>query len=67
MVTAVAPHPALPEELLRATVARHGVRVLPPVAAGPQAPPALLEELALHDPPVRRALRAIAAHPRGRR
>ncbi|MER6780879.1 MULTISPECIES: hypothetical protein [unclassified Streptomyces] len=63
VVNAVAPHPGLPDALLRAMVARHGVRVLARVAANPDAPPALLEELARHDPPVRRAFRAIAVHP----
>ncbi|MFI6144014.1 hypothetical protein [Streptomyces sp. NPDC051109] len=52
------------EELLRAMVARHGVHVLARVAANPDAPPALLEDLARHDPPARRAYREIAGHPR---
>ncbi|MFI5866196.1 hypothetical protein [Streptomyces sp. NPDC051546] len=63
VVTCVAAHPGLSEDRLRAMVARHGVQVLAQVAANPDAPPALLAELARHDPPVRRALRAIAAHP----
>ncbi|MEU9858230.1 hypothetical protein [Streptomyces sp. NPDC047974] len=33
------------------------------VAANPDTPAALLEELARHEPPVRRALREIARHP----
>ncbi|MER7465851.1 hypothetical protein [Streptomyces sp. NPDC097981] len=60
---AVAPHPGLSGEQLRAMVARHGVRVLARVAANPDAPPALLEDLARHDPPVRRVFREIAGHP----
>ncbi|MFF3862729.1 hypothetical protein [Streptomyces sp. NPDC002209] len=63
VVKAVAPHPGLSEEQLRAMVGLHGVRVLARVAANPGAPPALLEELARHDPPVRRAFREIAGHP----
>lgn len=63
VVACVAPHPGLSEVRLRAMVARHGVRVLARVAANPDASPALLTELARHEPPVRRALREIAAHP----
>lgn len=59
----VAPHPGLSEDRLRAMVARGGVQVLAGVAANPNAPGALLVELARHDPPVREALRAIAGHP----
>ncbi|WP_327281902.1 hypothetical protein [Streptomyces sp. NBC_01205] len=62
VVRSVAPHPGLSEERLRAMVARHGALVLARVAANPDAPPDLLEELARHDPPVRRALREIAGH-----
>ncbi|MFJ2821130.1 hypothetical protein ACIO7M_08465 [Streptomyces toxytricini] len=60
---AAAPHPGLSGEQLRAMVARHGVQVCARVAANPGAPADLLEELARRDPPVRRALRAIAVHP----
>ncbi|MET9466471.1 hypothetical protein ABZY44_17030 [Streptomyces sp. NPDC006544] len=60
---AVASHPGLSEERLRAMVARYGVQVLAQVAANPDTPPALLEDLARHDPPVRRAFREVAAHP----
>ncbi|MEU6865164.1 hypothetical protein ABZ924_18075 [Streptomyces sp. NPDC046876] len=63
VVKAVAPHPGLSEEQLRAMVALHGVQVLARVAANPDAPAGLLEELARHDPPVRRALRKVAVHP----
>lgn len=63
VVKSVAAHPGLSEDRLRAMVARHGVRVLARVAANPDAPPGLLADLARHDPPVRRALRDIAAHP----
>ncbi|MHC6629707.1 hypothetical protein ACYTFC_27070 [Streptomyces globosus] len=60
---AAAPHPGLSAEQLRTMVARHGVQVCARVAANPRAPADLLEELARLDPPVRRALRAIALHP----
>ncbi|MCX5077076.1 hypothetical protein OHA84_05090 [Streptomyces sp. NBC_00513] len=63
VLRAVAPHPGLTEELLRAMVATHGVGVHARVAANPGAPGALLEELARQEPPVRRALREIAGHP----
>ncbi|MFE6870087.1 hypothetical protein ACFVFS_26460 [Kitasatospora sp. NPDC057692] len=64
VLKAIAPHPGLSEPLLRAMVARHGVRVAARVATNPDASPALLADLALHRPPVQKALRAIAAHPR---
>ncbi|MFG2874476.1 hypothetical protein ACGFYU_05585 [Streptomyces sp. NPDC048337] len=63
VVSAVAPHPGLAEERLRSMVAAHGGRVVARVAANPDAPGALLEELARREPPVRKVLRAIAAHP----
>lgn len=44
-------------------VATHGVGMHTRVAANPGASGALLEELAHHQPPVRRALREIAGHP----
>ncbi|WSZ38835.1 hypothetical protein OG239_08530 [Streptomyces sp. NBC_00868] len=43
-------------------VTRHGVRVAAHVAANPDAPGALLAELARHEP-VRKTLRRIAVHP----
>ncbi|MGW6710310.1 hypothetical protein ACWGDE_36215 [Streptomyces sp. NPDC054956] len=64
VANAVAPHPGLPEDRLRAMVARHGVQVHAQVAANPGTPSGLLEEMARHDPPALRALRAIAVHPR---
>lgn len=64
VVKAVAAHPGLDEGQLRAAVARHGAQVAAAVAANPDATPALLEELARRRPPARRALRAIAGHPR---
>ncbi|MFB7469823.1 hypothetical protein [Kitasatospora sp. NPDC056184] len=64
VLKAIAPHPGLSESLLRAMVARHGVRVAARVATNPDASPALLADLARHRPPVQKALRAIAAHPR---
>jgi hypothetical protein len=60
----IAPHPGLSEARLRAMVDRHGVRVVAAVAANPDAPPALLADLARHRPPVRKALLEIARHPR---
>ncbi|WP_239516532.1 MULTISPECIES: DUF2336 domain-containing protein [unclassified Streptomyces] len=63
VANAVAPHPGLSEDRLRAMVARHGVQVHAQVAANPEAPSGLLEELARHDPPALRAWRAIAVHP----
>ncbi|MFE1413146.1 hypothetical protein ACFW6F_20400 [Streptomyces sp. NPDC058746] len=63
VVKAIAPHPGLSEGQLRGMLARHGVPVHARVAANPDAPGALLAELARHEPPVRRALRAIAGHP----
>ncbi|MGI5396935.1 hypothetical protein [Streptomyces sp. CA-251251] len=58
----VAPHPGLPEGMLRAMLERHGAQVAARVAANPDATPALLETLARQKPSVRKALRAIAAH-----
>ncbi|WP_455770998.1 hypothetical protein [Streptomyces erythrochromogenes] len=60
---AVAPHPGLSPERLRAMVALHGQQVLARVAANPEAPGDLLAEVARHDPPAQRALREIASHP----
>ncbi|WP_406076262.1 hypothetical protein [Streptomyces virginiae] len=60
---AVAPHPGLSEELLRAMVARHGVQVLAAVAANPDASGPLLEYLTQHRPGVRRVLKEVAEHP----
>ncbi|MET9934589.1 MULTISPECIES: hypothetical protein [unclassified Streptomyces] len=62
VLTSVASHPGLSEARLRSLVDRHGVRVVAEVAANPDAPPALLEDLSRHEPPVRKALRAIARH-----
>ncbi|MER5716277.1 hypothetical protein [Streptomyces sp. NPDC002132] len=64
VVKSVAPHPGLSEERLRAMVDRHGVHVVTPAALNPDASAALLERLARHRPPVRKALREIARHPR---
>jgi hypothetical protein len=44
-------------------VDRHGAQVLAGAAANPDATPALLEHMARHIPPVRKALREIARHP----
>ncbi|MDT0567310.1 hypothetical protein RM704_07515 [Streptomyces sp. DSM 3412] len=64
VVTAVAAHPGLSEARLHAMVDRHGVQVLTGAAANPDATPAFLERVARHRPPVRKALREIARHPR---
>lgn len=58
----LAPHPGLSETQLRAMVVRHGVQAIAKVATNPDAPPALLADLATHTPPVRKALREIARH-----
>jgi hypothetical protein len=63
VVKSVAPHPGLTEAQLAAMVERHGTSVAARVAANPAAAPALLERLALHRPPARKALREIATHP----
>ncbi|MFF9477047.1 hypothetical protein ACF1E9_31105 [Streptomyces roseolus] len=63
VAAAVAPHPGLCAARLRAMFVRHGRRVATGVAANPDAPGPLVEELARHEPPVRRALREIARHP----
>lgn len=63
VVKAIAPHPGLSEALLRAAVTRHGVRVLAAVAANPDASGALLEDLARHQPPVRKVVKEVARHP----
>jgi hypothetical protein len=63
VLASLAPHPGLSAARLRAMTDRHGGRVLAKVAANPDAPQALLRDLARHQPPVRRALREIARHP----
>ena len=62
VVKSIAPHPGLSEAQLRAMVDRHGVRVVAKVAANPDASPALLEDLARHEPPVQKAFREVARH-----
>ncbi|MFC0598005.1 hypothetical protein [Streptomyces palmae] len=64
VVKALAPHPGLTEAQLRAMVERHGAHVLAKVAANPDAPPALLEDLVRHQPAAQKAFREIARHPR---
>ncbi|MEW2115352.1 hypothetical protein AB0945_09200 [Streptomyces sp. NPDC005474] len=64
VLKSIAPHPGLSEAQLRAMVDRHGVRVLAKVATNPDAPGALLEDLTRHRPPVQKAFREIARHPR---
>jgi len=63
VAAAAAPHPGLSEARLRAVLARHGTMAAAAVAANPDTPPALLEELTRQQPPARKALRAIARHP----
>lgn len=60
VLKSIARHPGLSDAQLRAMVDRHGVRVAAKVAANPEASPALLEDLALHQPPVGKALREVA-------
>ncbi|MFF8729332.1 hypothetical protein ACF073_22945 [Streptomyces sp. NPDC015171] len=60
----VAGHPGLSEARLRTMIDRHGVSVLAQVAANPDAPPALLEDLTRHEPPVHKVFREVARHPR---
>ncbi|MEE1767540.1 MULTISPECIES: hypothetical protein [unclassified Streptomyces] len=62
VVKSIARHPGLSETQLRSMVERHGVRVVARVAANPETPPALLDALTRHLPPVRKALREIARH-----
>lgn len=64
VVAAVAAHPGLTEARLHAMVDRHSVQVLTGTAANPDATPAVLERVARHRPPGRKALREIARHPR---
>ncbi|SES48813.1 hypothetical protein [Actinokineospora terrae] len=59
----IAPHPGLSEAQLRAMIDRHGTQVLGAVVRNPTASSALLEDVARHQPPSRKALRAIAEHP----
>ena len=63
VVKSIAPHPGLSDAQLRAMLARHGVRVLAKVATNPDATPALLQDLAQHQPPAQKAFREIARHP----
>ncbi|OKJ91834.1 hypothetical protein [Streptomyces sp. CB02400] len=62
VVASVAPHPGLSEARLRAMADRHGGRVVTGVAANPDTPAELLEDLARPQRAVRRALRDIARH-----
>ncbi|MFD4372870.1 hypothetical protein [Streptomyces sp. NPDC058486] len=62
VVAAVAPHPGLSEDMLRAMLGRHGVQVLAGVAANPDATPAVLEEVVRHEPGARKALYEVARH-----
>ncbi|MGW3648988.1 hypothetical protein [Streptomyces sp. NPDC000878] len=64
VLKSIAPHPGLSEAQLRAMVDRHGVRVLAKVATNPDASGELLEDLTRHRPPVQKAFREIARHPR---
>nr|WSX77925.1 hypothetical protein OH826_31235 [Streptomyces sp. NBC_00899] len=64
VVAAVASHPGLPEAQLRAMADRYGAHVVAGVAGNPDATASLLDDLARHEPPVRKALREIARHPR---
>ncbi|GAA1154057.1 hypothetical protein F4556_001485 [Kitasatospora gansuensis] len=63
VVASVAAHPGLSEAQLRAMLDRHGDRVAAMLAANPDAPSALLTDLAHRNPPALKALRAISRHP----
>ncbi|WP_330300351.1 hypothetical protein [Streptomyces sp. NBC_00503] len=63
VVKSIAQHPGLSEAQLRSMVERHGAQVAAKVAANPETPAALLEDLTGHVPPVRKGLREIARHP----
>ncbi|MFJ5265729.1 hypothetical protein ACIQAC_35245 [Streptomyces sp. NPDC088387] len=62
VVKSVAGHPGLSGVQLRSMVERHGTQVAAKVAANPQTPPGLLEDLAARIPPVGKALREVARH-----
>ncbi|MEU4131629.1 hypothetical protein [Streptomyces wuyuanensis] len=62
VLKSIAGHPGLSGDRLRAMVERHRVRVVARVAANPDAPPALLEDLTRQEPPVRKVLREVARH-----
>ncbi|MFJ5549015.1 hypothetical protein [Streptomyces sp. NPDC093225] len=57
-------HPGLSEAQLRAALDRHGVQVAARIAGNPETPPELLEALAAYAPPVNKARREVARHPR---
>lgn len=61
VVKAVAPHPGLGEDLMREMVSRHGIRVIAKIAANPDAPPAILLDLARQAPPAQKVFREVAA------
>lgn len=63
VLASVATNPALTDHQLRRLVAHHEPRVAARVAANPACPAELLTQLARQTPPVRKALRRIAAHP----
>jgi hypothetical protein len=63
VVKSIAPHPGFSEAQLRAMDEQYGIPVRPKLAANPDAPPELLEELAQRPPPTGKTLRAIAANP----
>ncbi|EFL29352.1 leucine rich repeat variant (3 repeats) [Streptomyces himastatinicus ATCC 53653] len=62
VVKSIAPHPGLSETQLRTMVEGHGSHVVAKVAANPDAPSALLEDLTRHVPPVRKVFREVARH-----
>ncbi|WP_042378055.1 hypothetical protein [Streptacidiphilus melanogenes] len=64
VVKAIAPHPGLSEAQLMAVIDRHGPRVAAKAATNPDATPAVLERLSRQPASARKALRAIARHPR---
>ncbi|MEU6221411.1 hypothetical protein ABZ845_28520 [Streptomyces sp. NPDC047022] len=62
VVKSIAPHPGLSETPLRTMVERHGVQVAARVAANPDAPSALLEDLVRRAPKAHKAFREVARH-----
>lgn len=63
VLKSIAPHPGLPEALLRTMLDRHGPRVATAVATNPIASSELLTDLVHRQPPISRALREVAGHP----
>jgi hypothetical protein len=63
VVASIVPDQRLTDERLRAILSRHGARVAARLALNPACGPDLLHELVRLTPPVRKAVRGVAAHP----